>query len=605
MKSPVVKVLAAFVAFILILAIANPLFKRLRLDLTEQSVYSLSDGTKAIIDKLEQPITLTLYYSDKASEDLTALRSYATRVKEVLEEYVILSDNKITLKIVDPEPFSENEDKASEFGLQAVPIATGDDIYFGMTAVNEKGDDAVITFFQPDKEAFLEYEISELVYRLGQAKEPVVGLASTLDIRGGFDMQRGQPTPPWMIYEQLDQMYDVRWIDESLETIDSDIELLVLVQPKALTEAAQYQLDQYVMKGGKLIVFVDPKAETATPDPAEAEAGVDDSLAPLLDAWGVAYDAQQVVTDAEYGLTVSMGQGRPPVRHAGLLGIQMESLNSEEISTADLENLNLASAGILAAAENATTSLSPLIWTSSIAQPVDLNRYNLMRDPSELLRDFQPTGENYTLAARINGPAKSAFDQKVGDGEEEHVKDNDNLNVLIIADTDLLTDRLWVQVQSFFGQRVAQPWADNGAFVNNLVEQFLGSSDLISIRSRGRFGRPFEVVQDLQREAETKFLESERQLQQELEQTEAKLAELEQQRDKESLTLSPEQEAALSAFQDEKLKIRKALRDVRHELDKEIDGLGSWLKLLNIAVFPLLLTLLVLGFAHLRIRRIG
>lgn len=604
MKHSLVKVFAAFIGFVLVLAISGGLFKGVRVDLTEQSVYSLSQGTENILENLEQSVSLTLYYSDKASEDLTALRAYAKRVIELLEEYVILSGGKLSLEIIDPEPFSEAEDKAAEFGLQAVPIGTGDDVYFGMTAQNEKGDDAIITFFQPDKEAFLEYEITELIYRLSKPSRAIVGLASTLDLRGGFDMQRGGQTPPWIIYEQLDQIYDLRWVDETLETIESDIELLILVQPKALDDVALYQLEQFVLGGGKLLVFLDPKAEASNSDPMMGGGeGLDNALSPLFDAWGLAFSPDQVVADGTYGLTVSMGQGRPPMRHAGLLGIQQDGLNPNEIALADLEVINLASAGVLQPTEGATTEFDALIWSSTDAQLVDVNAYNLIQDPSELIRNLEPSGESYTLAARISGPAKAALEKPEGvEAKGESITEAENINVMVIADTDVLTDRLWVQVQNFFGQRIAQPWADNGAFANNLVEQYLGSSDLISIRSRGRFSRPFEVVQDLQQDAEAKYLENEKALQQELEQTEAKLAELEQQRDKDSLTLSPEQEATLFAFQKEKLEIRKALRDVRHELDKDIEGLGSMLKVLNIAIAPLLLTLLMVVVAYRRIK---
>lgn len=606
MKHSSVKVLAAFIGFALVMAASSTLFKNVRFDLTEQRIYSLSEGTERILGNLEQPVSLTLYYSDKASEDLTALRAYAKRVIELLEEYVILSDGKLSLDIIDPEPFSEAEDKAAEFGLQAVPIATGDDVYFGMTAQNEKGADAVITFFQPDKEAFLEYEITELIYRLSKTKRAIVGLASTLDVRGGFDMQRGGQTPPWIIYEQLDQLYDLRWVDETLETIESDIELLVLIQPKELDEVALFQLEQFVLGGGKLLVFVDPKAESSNSDPMMGGGeGLDNTLAPLFDVWGLQFSPDQVVADGSYGLTVSMGQGRPPMRHAGLLGVQPDGLNPNEIALAELEVINLASAGMLQPTETATTAFDALIWSSTDAQLVDVNAYNLIQDPSELMRNLKPSGESYTLAARISGPAKAALEKPEGVEipDSEVLAAADSINVMVVADTDILTDRLWVQVQNFFGQRIAQPWADNGSFANNLVEQYLGSSDLISIRSRGRFTRPFEVVQDLQQEAEAKYLENERALQQELEQTEAKLAELEQQRDKDSLTLSPEQEATLEAFQKEKLEIRKALRDVRHELDKDIEGLGSMLKILNIAVAPLLLTLLMVFVAYRRIKK--
>lgn len=605
MKSSLMKFVLAPAGFVLVLLISQWVFKGARVDLTEQNIYSLSQGTKNIMANLEQEVSLNLYFSDKASKDLTALRSYAQRVEELLQEYVLLSGGKLSLNIIDPEPFSEAEDNASEAGLQAVPIATGDDIYFGLQATNSKGDESIIGFFQPDKEPFIEYEISELIYRLSQTHIPVVGLMTSLDMRGGFDMQRGGTTPPWAVFEQLDQLYDVRWVEEQPDEIEAEIELLVVVQPDALDEASLYAIDQFVMGGGKLIAFVDPKAESKQETPMGDENLGLNPLKPLFEQWGVNYDDTKVITDAQYGLTVSMGQGQPPVRHLGLLGVQVDGLNPNEVASSELEVVNFASTGFVSPKEGASTTFDALAWSSTAAQLVDINQYNLMKDPTQLMMDFEPTGESYVLAARISGPATSLFEAKPKDSESkgDYIANADTINVMVVADTDVLTDRLWVQVQNFFGQRIVTPWADNGALAQNMVEQFLGSNDLITIRSRGRFSRPFEVVQDLQQQAQSKYHENEQALQLQLQETEQRLAELEQQRDKDSLTLSPEQEATLNGFQQEKLRIRKALRDVRHELDKDIEGLGTWLKVLNIAIIPVLLTLLLLLLARMRLRK--
>lgn len=611
------KYVLAPLVFILVLLLSQALFTGARLDLTEQNIYSLSDGTKNILQNLENQVDLTIYYSDKASEDLTALRSYAKRVQELLAEYEIIADGKLTITVVDPEPFSEAEDQASQAGLQAVPIASGDDVYFGLSARSESADSAIaesiIPFLQPDKERFLEYQLSELIYRLGQGVSPVIGLMSTLEMRGGFDMQSGSTTPPWTIFEQLDQLYDVRWVSDQMDEIDPDIELLMLVQPENLSLEALYLLDQYVLGGGKLLLFMDPKAETLTGPPTPpVESDSDLELSDLLAKWGVQYVSDQVITDGLYGLTVSMGQGQPPMRHLGLLGVQPDGLNPNEISTSELEVINFASAGFLYPLDDATAEFNALVWTSPFSNVVPLEDYNAMGSPAELVENFTESNESFALAARLSGPANSLFeaqpeelvlsnevDEEAAEESKqalpEFIKSSDNINVLLVSDTDVLGDRMWVQVQNFFGRRIVQPWADNGAFAHNLVEQFLGSSDLISIRSRGRFARPFEVVQDLEHQAQVDYRDNERRLQQQLEQTESKLAELEELRDKDTMMLSTEQEATLLQFQQEKLFIRKALRDVRHELDKDIESLGNWLKVLNIAIAPILLVLL-LGF---------
>ena len=609
MKSTVVKYTLAVICFCGVLLASQWLLKGARLDMTEQNIYSLSPGSEQILANLQQDVALTLFFSDKASKDLTALRSYALRVQELLQEYTLLSKGKLTFNVIDPEPFSEEEDKAAEFGLQAVPLGTGDEVYFGLSAQNAAGVEANIAFLQPDKEAFLEYQVSELIYRLGQTQTPVVGLLSELDMQGGFDMRSGGSTPPWTIYEQLDQMYDVRIVDSEMNQLDEAISLLILVQPEKLSEVLLYEIDQFVLNGGKLLVFMDPKAETqqAPNMPEEGEDPSSHALKKLFDQWGIEYKANEVVTDSAYGLTVSMGENQPPMRHLGLLGIQQDGMNPNEVVSSDLESINFASAGRLndKSAELDSLQFDALVWSSDMAQVINTEDYAASTDPSHLLNNFTPSGESYVLAARLSGSANSAFDEKPLDSEAvaNHTKTTNQLNVIVVADTDVLTDRLWVQVQTFFGQRIAQPWADNGAFVNNIVEQYLGSSDLIGIRSRGRFSRPFEVVQDIQQKAQDEYLANEEALQQQLQETEEQLALLEQQRAKESLTLSPAQEVALENFQQQKLRIRKALRDVRHELDKDIESLGNWLKVLNIAVFPILLTCLLLIIMRIRLRR--
>jgi len=604
-KSSLVKVALAIACFAACILLSQFWLSGLRLDLTQQKIYSFSDGTQKIVANLQQDVAITLFFSAKASKDLTALRSYALSVQELLAEYELLSKGRLTVSIIDPEPFSEDEDLAAEFGLQAVPLGDGTEIYFGLSAQNSAGEEGIIAFLQPDKEAFLEYQVSELIYRLGQTHSPVVGLMSALDMRGGFDMQSGGSTPPWVVYDQLDELFDMRWVDEKLQDLDKDLELLILVQPGVLDDNSLYELDQFVMKGGKLLVFVDPKAESQANAPQVANAD-GSSLARLFTNWGIEYNPEQVLTDDKYAMTIAMGQNQPPLRHLGLLGVQQDSLSSQEVATADLEMINFASAGVIRQQEGFDhIQFDALAWSSEQAQTVPLQQYQTISDPSQLSANFTASGESYVLAARLSGQANSVFDQKPASSvyDSPHVSETEQLNVIVVADTDVLTDRLWVQVQSFFGQRIQQPWADNGAFVTNVVEQFLGSSDLISIRSRGRFTRPFTVVQDIQHQAQTAYQEHEQALQQQLQDTEQQLALLEQQREEESLTLSPAQEQAIEDFQQQKLHIRKALREVRHELDKDIEALGGRLKLINIVVLPALLTLMLMLVARVRLRR--
>ncbi len=586
--------------FILFTLVNNLMLGSVRLDLTENGLYSVSDGTREIIGDLEEPVNLYFFFSEKASEDLTALRAYSQRVQEMLEEYQLLAGSKINLHIVDPEPFSEQEDQAAEFGLQSVPVnQAGDALYFGLAGTNALDGQEVLPFFQPDREAFLEYELTKLIYNLSVAEKPRVALYSELKVEPGVDPRTFQATPGWIFMNQLKELFQIEKIDElSLDAIGS-ADLLLLIHPGTLEDEALYAVDQHVMSGGKLIVFVDPLAEMVA---AEAPgmsipSGNSSELNRLTATWGVSLRNGEVLGDSEAALMVGGADGAP-VRHLGILGFTNQYFSGDDIVTADLESINFSTAGILDVDEVDGIDAKSLIASSSASGSLDAIQFQFLNDPAELQQGFQSTGENYSVAVRLSGKSLSSFPEM--SGEETHIAETNQLNVVIVADTDVLSDRLWVQIQNFFGQQVASAFADNGSFVANLVENLSGSSALIEVRSRGQFSRPFVVVEELRRFAEAKYLKNAEDLQARLAETDSQLSELESARvDDGLLTLSNEQEAALVNFQDEKLRIRKDLREVRHSLDQDIEQLGGKLKFINILLMPLLLTLALLGIRML------
>jgi ABC-type uncharacterized transport system involved in gliding motility auxiliary subunit len=604
-------------AFLAFTVLNNLFFSTLRLDLTESNLYTLSNGSREIIDGIDETINFYFFFSDEASEDLSSLRTFAKRVEELLGEYVLYSDGKIKLHVVDPEPFSEAEDQAADFGLQGVPVnASGDELYFGLAGTNTLDDQAIIPFFQPDKEELLEYEISKLLHNLTVTEKPVIGLMSSLKIQGDMNMQTFQSTPPWMVVSQIEQLFKVESVDVSAEKIDEKLDVLMVVHPKNISEATLFAIDQFVLKGGHLLVFVDPLAETDRPPQANPMMPTPPTqqasdLNRLLSAWGLEMKAGSILGDSQTALTVGAGPSGKPVRHLGILGLQPGNFAADDVITTSLESINIATAGILERIDAAGTTIVPLITSSSYAMPLESFQFQFLSDPSDLQKGFKPTGEQYMLAARITGPADSAFPEGIGATETENTAETetpishaDAINVIVVADTDLLSDRLWVQVQNFLGRRLASPFADNSDFVVNALDNLTGSSALISVRSRGRFSRPFEVVQDLKREAEARYLTSANDLQLRLTETENKLSQLQQSKKEQNLlSLSKEQESALVQFQNEKIQIRKQLRDVRHQLDKDIEGLGTTLKFINIALIPILLTLFVLGLNYIRLRQ--
>ncbi|MEO4046203.1 Gldg family protein [Pseudomonas sp. CAU 1711] len=584
----------AFLAFNMLSALS---LGNLRLDLTEQKLYTISEGTERILGELDEPINLYFFYSDKAARDLPVLRNYAQRVEEMLKAYERAAHGKIRLNLIDPEPFSEDEDRAAAFGLQGVPSGQGDDkIYFGLAGTNAVDDKQVIPFFPLDQEEFLEYQLSQLVQGLAKPERPVIGLLSGLQINGGFDMMARQPTAPWMVMEEVRQLFKIDSLKAGIDKIPDEVSVLLLVHPKALPEATLYAIDQFVLRGGKLLVFVDPfaEADNAAPMMPGDDQGKASDLAPLFKAWGLRLVPDKVLGDGSYALAVSMGQGQRPARHAAWLALPQRAMNQDDVATAGLETLNIATSGILEPIEGAKTQFVPLLQSSEYAMPFDAARFAMLSNPEELIRDLEPTGERYAIAARISGPAQSAFPDGI-EGQKDGLKSADNINVIAVADTDLLSDRMWVRVQDFFGQRVPQPFADNAGFAINALDNLSGSDALISVRSRGRFSRPFEVVEALQREAEAQFRVKEEDLQQRLAETEQKLAALQNQDPSKALELTPEQQAAVQQFIAEKLRIRKELREVRYQLNAEIEALGRTLKRVNILLVPALLTLGVLA----------
>ena len=592
----------AVLLFFVFNAFNHLVFKDARLDLTEGQLYTLSEGSLNLVQGVEEPVQLYFFFSEAASRDLTPIRTYADRVESMLEEFALASNGMLLVERIDPAPFSEAEDEAAAFGLQAVPVsATGDSLYFGLAGSDALDNVETIPFFQPDREMFLEYEISQLIDRLARPKREMVGLISTLPVTNQVNPQTFQPEPGWQSILSLEDTVTLESIDVSAEEIPEGLAALVLIHPKSLPDQMKTALVRYLASGGKVIAFLDPLAEmdraAASPMMPSLPSGQASSLNWLTRSLGVQMREAEVLGDPQLALSVSTPSGAP-TRHLAILGLTNAQLNSESIVTAQLDSLNFASAGFFDI-DSPTVAVETLIESSEFANGIAASQLQFLQNPEDLMQSFSEGSEARPIAVRLSGPTTLETGLE-GDAPVEA----SNLDLILVSDTDVLSDRLWVQVQNFFGQQVATAFADNGSLLTNLVDYFAGSQDLISVRSRGRFTRPFEVVQSLRREAEAQYLASAEQLQLELNETERQLADLESQQESDGvLRLSDEQEAALVRFQDEKLRIRKALRDVRHRLDQDIDQLGEHLKLLNIIVLPILLTLMLAMAAWAQLRK--
>ena len=598
------------VLFVALVLVVNVLFRGARVDLTENNLYTLSDGTRDILSTIDEPVNLYLFYSDKGTQNLPQLRTYATRERELLEEMTARAGGRIKFEVIDPLPFSEDEDRASGYGLQAVPVGgSGETVFFGLAGTNSTNGRAAIPFFQPEKESFLEYDVAKLIHELSTSRKPVIGLVSGLPIGPGFDPATRQMREPWAVQQQLSQLFEVRELNAgALTAIDAEIGVLVLVHPKQLSDEAQYAVDQFVLRGGHLLVFVDPSAELdpsgADPENPQAAMFADHSsdLPKLFKAWGIDFDPKSVVLDRTRAVAVSVGQGRAPVRHAGIIGLTAAELNHDDVVTANLDSVNVSSAGYIGAAKDSDYTLVPLMQSSGDAMSAPADRLRMLPDPGALLADFKPTGERYVIAGRVEGRFKTAFPER---GEAGHLAEaKKDGQIVIVADTDVLADRLWVQVQNFLGQRIMNAFANNGDFALNAIDNLTGSSSLISIRGRATSQRPFTTVEAIRRNADDRFRIKEQELQRELQDTERRLAELQSSKSQEqAMILSPAQKTELDNFLKRKTDIRKELRDVRRSLDADIESLGTRLKFLNIVLMPLLVTVLAVGFAMWRSRR--
>jgi ABC-type uncharacterized transport system involved in gliding motility auxiliary subunit len=563
-----------------------------RVDLTADKLYTLSPGTLHVVGALRQPLQLTLYFSDRVSRELPQLRAYHQRVADMLEEIVRNSDGRISLKVVDPQPYSEEQDRAAAAGLTAMPGNNGDEkLYFGLAARNVvNGRSAAIPFFLPDREPYLEYDLAKLLLDLGQRHRPRVDILSGLPVSGGTDAA-GLPQRPWTVLQQLRQLFDVHMLKaDNLKQVGKDTDVLVLIQPRGLPDDAVYAIDQYVLHGGHLVAFVDPDAELDRGDAS--------GLSKLFHAWGIVFDPNQVVLDRDRALTIQPSPDSAPLRHPAVLGFSDGDLNHDDPVTAALGVINVSSAGHFELAAKTDTQLVPLIQSSGDAMLVPAQRVRDAVEPSSLYSGYSPSGEHYAIAARAIGRFASAFPQRHDAGHLARSQGSDQ--VLLVADTDMLSDRLWVQLTPSFGQILANAFANNGDFFVNAVDDLAGPSDLIAIRGRAIADRPFTTVDNLRRAADEKFKAKQNELLSELADTENRLAALQSHGNP---ALNASQKSTVEQFMKRKLQIRGELRDVQRQLDADIEALAARLKFVDILLVPIVLTLLGLVYAGWRARR--
>jgi ABC-type uncharacterized transport system involved in gliding motility auxiliary subunit len=619
--SSVVGVAAVAAIVVGINLLADTFLADARLDLTQQHLFTLSPGTRKIVAGLKEPVTLRLYYSQALGAQVPVYGAYADRVREMLRDYAAISGGKIHLEFFDPEPFSTTEDSAVGYGLQGVPLdQTGTQVYFGIAGTNLLDDQRTIAFLQPDRERFLEFDLTKLVYELSSPKRPVVGVMSSLPLEGDqrMMMMRQGGGQPWISITQLRQSFTVKTVPLDVTAIDPDTQVLMVAQAQHLSDSALYAIDQFVMRGGRLMVLVDPASEAEAAQPSQTgmpNTDTSSNLAKLFDAWGIVYDPNEVVGDLDGAWRVRTGNPNDRVQavdYVPWFNIRDAGIAHDDPAMADVTQVTVAAAGALAKKDGATIEFTPLLRSSKDSGLIPAAKVREFPDPAKILAEFKPDGGPRVIAARIHGVLKSAFagppppQGKPAPTLPAYKPQTDGpANLVVIADSDILADRFWVRVQDFFGQQQATPFSDNGAVIANLIGTLAGGDDLIGLRGRGASLRPFDLVDNLRRQAEAQYRKTEESLQAHLTDVQKQLADLRAGRgDQAKPVITAEQRAAIDDLQRDILATRGKLRGVQLELRREIDRLEGWLRLFDIVLVPALLAVLaiVLGLARNRRR---
>lgn len=592
-----------------------------RVDLTQGSVYTLSQGTKSILGKLEAPVKIRLYYSQGSSTVPVGLKTFAKRVEDLLREFERAGSGKVIIEKLNPEPDSEAEDSAALDGIEGQLTNTQEKFYLGLS-VNFLDQKAALPVLAPDREQLLEYDITRAITRVASTAKPVVGIMSALPVLGRplNPMLKQQPTEPWVLATELQNIFTVKKVELNAEKIPDDIKVLLVIHPRDVSETTEYALDQFILRGGKMIAFLDSYAyfdqQPDMQNPLGGNAAGQSTFYRLLKHWGLAMEMGKVVGD----LTYASGAG--PRILPTLLSLSADALNKEDVVMSQLGTMLVpfASAFTGKPAEGLTQTV--LAQSSPNAMLVDLIIATLSGEPST--RGFQPAGSPYPLAIRLTGKFKTAFpegkpkpyeppaktkkepDTKADEpkGEPQLKESAQENSVVLVSDVDLLTDGAAVEVQEVFGQRLIVPRNGNLNFAQSLVEQVSGDFDLTKLRSRAAFTRPLTVIQQMEARAQQSYLGKIKELEDNLQQTQEKLTALQKGRaGAQSTMMSPEQQAELDNFKKKAIETRRDLKELRKNLRVESEALQFWTKVVNIGMVPLLVTLLGLGLALARRRR--
>jgi ABC-type uncharacterized transport system involved in gliding motility auxiliary subunit len=608
----VIALVAVLVALNFLVSVINA-----RVDLTEGRVYTLSGGTRAVVGKLEAPVRVRLYYSQGSNAVPAGLKTFASRVQDLLREYNAASGGKVVIEKFNPEPDSDAEDSATLDGVEGQMTNTGERFYLGL-AVSFLDQKAAIPVLTPDREQLLEYDITRAISQVTAARKPVIGVMSGLPVTGQplSPMLKKQPTEAWVLVQELKRIFEVRKIELNAKSIPDDIKVLLVIHPRDILEEGEYAIDQFVLRGGKLIAFLDPYAyfdqQPDLQNPFGGNQAAQSTFYRLFKAWGIEIDMGKVIAD----LTFASGEG--PRLLPTLLSLNAQALNADDVVASQVGTLLIPFGGAFKGKPAEGLTMIPLAHTSKNSMPVDLIIATLSGEPST--RGFQPSGEEMPLAVRLTGKFHSAFPEgrpqplsapgtkgadKKADADPTPLKVSAAENsIVLVADSDMLADGAAVEVQDIFGQRVIVPRNGNLAFAQGLIEQFSGDNALINLRSRAAFTRPLTVIREMEDRAQQSYLGKIKELEDQLNKTQENLQALQKGKGGGAgAILTAEQQTELENFRKAAAETRRDLKNLRKNLRVETDTLELWTKVINIGLVPLLVAVTGLLLALGRRRR--
>ena len=599
-----------------------------RIDLTEENVYTLSPGTKVILSKLDTPVKVRFYFSqpEASTPETVFLKTYAKKVEDLLAEFKQVGRGNLIIEKYDPQPDSDAEDLAKLDGIEGEPLPNGERLYLGI-AVSLLDQKQALPFLAPNRERMLEYDIARAITRVVKPEKPVVGVMSALPVFGAaanpMMMRMGQPggqQPPWALVNELKNDFDVRRVEMTTEKIEDDIKVLLVIHPREITDKAQFALDQFVMRGGKLIVFLDALPLIDSREQNQMFGSIPNAgsnLDKLLKAWGIQFDTGKVVADMNYKMQVGGRNGQPQDAPA-FLSVTPEGINSEDIVTSQIDNIWLPFVGAFTGTPVAGLKKTVLIKSTKRSQLVDGFMANMSGE--NVIKEFKSSDTEMELAIRLTGKFKTAFPNGNPEEKAEEKKEGekpaepkpadslketkDENTVILVGDADMLFDSFAIrQVQSLFGN-VAMAMNGNLNFAQNAVEQLTGDNNLIAVRSRGVQNRPFTLVKKMQAEAEANYRSKIKEMEDSLAETQRQLNELQQKKEKgQRFILSPEQQSAVENFRKKEAEVKIKLKEERKKLRQDIDSLQNRLKWFNIAAVPLAVSLSGLVLAYYKRKR--